>query len=245
MSGTVVACTGDGSGSAGGGRVEGELTVAAAASLTEAFTEIGDDFERRHPGTDITFSFAASSTLAAQIDEGAPADVFAAADEVTMDSLAADGLIDGTPDIFAVNELVIVTRPGNPSGLAEPADLADLAVVALCIESAPCGRVSTEVLDRAGVVLDRGRVTETANAKATLGAVTHGDADAALVYATDARAAGDDVHTVPLRDIAAATTYPIGIVAGTHAPALARAFVAHVNSPAGRAVLDDHEFLAP
>lgn len=243
------ACTGSAperASSASGRSLTGSLTVSAASSLTEALTEIGDGFEALHPTADVTFSFASSATLAAQIREGAPADVFASADEATMDALVADDFIDGAPEVFAGNELVIVTRPGNPSDVSEPSDLVRVGVVALCVDTAPCGRLSADVLARAGVALDPGRVTESADARATLGAVTHGDADAALVYATDARAAGDGVETVPLaRTVAVGTDYPIGVVATTTAPGVAEAFVAHVTSPAGRAVLADHGFLTP
>lgn len=228
------------------GTLGGQLTVAAASSLTEAFTEMGDTFESRHPETDITFSFASSSSLAQQVRDGAPADVFASADVETMERLVAEGLVVGEPQIFAANELVIVTRPGNPLDVTGPADLADVPVVALCAENAPCGRLSAVVLDRDDVVLEPGRVTEAADAKATLGAVTHGDADAALVYATDARAAGDAVHTVPLANTATGvTTYPIAAVAGSGQRNLADAFISHVVSADGREVLADHGFAAP
>jgi molybdate transport system substrate-binding protein len=232
--------------SAGTTALSGELTVSAAASLREAFEEIGAQFEAEHDGTSVAFTFDSSGTLATQIREGAPADVFASADQETMHDLAADGNIDGDAVVFAANELVIVTKPGNPSQVSGLGDLAELAVVAVCVDTAPCGKLSARALDDAGVALEPDRTTEGQNVKATLAAVTEGDADAALVYATDARAAGDAVAAVEIEaDPPLVTRYPIAMVQGATDAALAEAFIELVTSPAGLAVLEAHGFLPP
>ena len=204
----------------------GSITVSAAASLTEAFTAIGEDFEAANPDTEIEFNFDSSTTLATQIVEGAPADVFASADQKNMDELVAAEEIDGEPDNFATNDMVIVTKPGNPEGIDDLADLADAGVVSLCGEDVPCGRFAAEVLDNAGVSIDEGSVTRGQNVKATLTALTDGDAVAAIVYATDAVAAGDAVDVVDIPDdVNAVASYPIAVVDGADNAELAQAFI--------------------
>ncbi|MBX3314045.1 MAG: molybdate ABC transporter substrate-binding protein [Actinobacteria bacterium] len=207
----------------------GSITVSAAASLTEAFTAIGDDFEAAHPGTEVAFNFDSSTTLSTQIVEGAPADVYASADHRNMDVLLAAGRIEGEVETFATNDMVIVTKPGNPEGIEDVADLADSGVVALCGEDVPCGRFAATVLAQARVTLDEGSVTRGQNVKATLTAVSDGDAVAAIVYTTDAVAAGDAVDIVPIDpNVNAVATYPIAVVEGAGNADLARAFVAYV-----------------
>lgn len=224
----------------------GSITVSAAASLTEAFTAIGEDFEAANPDTEIEFNFDSSTTLATQIVEGAPADVFASADQKNMDELVAAEEIDGEPDNFATNDMVIVTKPGNPEGIDELADLADVGIVALCGEDAPCGRFAGEVLDNADVTIDEGNITRGQNVRATLDAVTEGDAVAGLVYVTDAASAGDAADTVAIPDdVNAVAVYPIGVVAATEESDVAEAFVTYVGSDAGLAVLEDYGFLPP
>lgn len=217
------------------------ITVAAAASLTDAFTEIGAGFEAEHPGAEVTFTFDSSGTLAEQIAGGAPADVFASADEADVERVSE--LVDGEPVVFARNELAIVTQPGNPEGITSLADLAEVGVVALCSEDAPCGRVAQEVLDAAGVVLPEGDVTRGQNASATLTAVSEGDAVAGIVYVTDARRAGGAVEAVAIPpDQNTLATYPIAALGGSE---LAGTFVAYVASEAGQRVLEEHGFLPP
>jgi molybdate transport system substrate-binding protein len=247
----VVACGDDDAPSAATtstdeGDLSGELTVAAAASLTEAFGDLGELFEAEHPDTTITFSFDSSGTLATQIREGAPSDVFASADDETMTDLLDEGFVAGDPTRFAANELVIVTKPGNPGGVTTLADLARLDIVAICVETAPCGKLATQALDEAGVSLDAARVTEGQNVKATLGAVTEGDADAALVYRTDALGAGDAVDTIELGvEPPPVTHYPIAVVEGADDEALAQAFLDVVVSARGLDVLASYGFLPP
>lgn len=225
--------------------VEGSITVSAATSLTDAFTEIADDFTAANPGAEVTFTFDSSSILATQIIEGAPADVFASADETNMTKLTDEDLVAGEPEVFAQNELVIVTRPGNPEGITELADLAEVdGVISLCAEDAPCGTYAQEALDNAGVTLDKAAVTRGRNAGATLTAVREGDAVAAIVYVTDAQGAGDAVDTVAIAtDVNVRATSPIAVLAGSGDPEVAEAFVAHVMGADGQAVLAEYGFL--
>lgn len=231
-------------GSSDGGST-GTITVSAAASLTEVFTVVGDDFEAANPGTEIEFNFDSSTTLSTQIIEGAPADVYASADQQNMDDLLAADKVDGEPATFARNEMVIVTKPDNPEGIDELTDLTDAGVVSLCGEDVPCGRFATTVLEQAEVTLDEGSVTRGQNVKATLTAVTDGDAVAAIVYATDAVAAGDSVDVVEIPDdVNAIATYPIGLVAGADDEDLAAAFVDYVLGD-GQATLAEFGFQPP
>lgn len=235
---SAASCGGDAEG--GGSRT---LTVAAAASLSDAFTRIGEDFAAAHPGVEVTFTFDSSSSLAAQLVEGAPADVYASADSADMDLLRREGLVRGV-DAFAGNELVVVTRPGNPEGIGGLEDLVGVGVVALCGADAPCGRYAAEVLDRAGVTLPESQVTRGQNVAATLTAVSDGDAVAGVVYASDAVRAGDAVEAVPIpRDRNVVAGYPIGVVETAAEPDLAAAFVAHVLGGEGQRVLGELGFL--
>ena len=226
--------------------LEGGIAVSAAASLTEAFTEIGDDFTAANPGAEITFNFDSSSALATQILEGAPADVFASADEANMTRLTDEDVVAGEPEVFARNELVIVTRAGNPEGITGLADLADAGIISLCGEEVPCGELATQALDAADVTIPESSITRGQNVKATLTAVAEGDAVAGIVYVTDATAAGDRVEavTIPPADNAV-VPYPIGVLVSSGDPDVAAAFVAHVRGADGRAVLEEHGFLPP
>lgn len=225
-------------------RASGEITVAAAASLTEAFTSIGEQVEEACEGSEITFTFDSSGTLSAQILEGAPVDVFASADAADLEEVAE--LQRGDPAVFARNRLVIVTKPGNPAGIEALADLADADVVALCAEDAPCGRFAAEVLDGADVRIDEGSITRGQNAKATLAAVAEGDAVAGLVYVTDAAASGDGVEAIAIPDEQnVIATYPAAAIEGPGDDALADAFVAYLFTDEARAVLADAGFLTP
>lgn len=247
----LAACGNDGasSGSTSGQADDepgGTITVSAAASLTEAFGDIGADFEAAHPGTTVTFNFDSSGALAEQIRKGAPADVFASANEEKMTGLEGEQKLDGAADTFARNRLAIVTKPGNPEGIEELADLASAGVVSLCSEDAPCGSFATEVLDRADVEIPADAVTRGQNVKATLTALTEGDAVAAMVYVTDATTVGDQVTTVDTPDADnAIASYPIAVVADAPNPDLARSFTDYVASKEGQDVLGTHGFLSP
>ncbi|MGI8754497.1 MAG: molybdate ABC transporter substrate-binding protein [Acidimicrobiales bacterium] len=224
----------------------GAIKVSDAASLTDAYAEIGTEFEKAHPGTKVTFNPDSSSTLADQILSGAPADVFASADDANMTRLTDAKLVSEKATIFARNQLVIVTKPGNPEKIMGLADLATVGTISLCGEDVPCGKYAKQVLDGAGVTIPEDHITRGQNVKATLTAVTEGDAVAAIVYVTDAKAAADKVAVV---DIAkgqdAIATYPVAVLKSTKAPAVARAFVAYVTSGRGQAILQRYGFLPP
>jgi molybdate transport system substrate-binding protein len=228
------------------GALEGTITVSAATSLTDAFTRIGDDFTADNPDAEVTFNFDSSSTLSAQILEGAPADAYAPADESNMAELTAEDLVAGAPAVFARNELVIITKPGNPEGITELADLADVGVVSLCGEDVPCGRYAAEALEAAGVEIPESDVTRGQNVGATLTAVAEGDAVAGIVYVTDALGAGDAVGTVPIpAEANVVAVYPIGVLAASEEADVAEAFMAHVLGADGQAVLEELGFLPP
>lgn len=220
-----------------------DVTVSAAASLTTPFGTIGDELTAAAGGAaEVTFSFDSSSTLATQTIDGAPADVFAAADEASMARLVDAGMVRGEPRVFARNQLAIVVKAGNPTGIGGLADLASADVVALCGEDVPCGRYAAEVLDRAGVAIPTDRITRGQNAKATLAAVAAGDADAGIVYATDI--VGDEVTAVAIpTEVNIVANYPIAVVLDAADPASAEAFVAFVLGPRGQAILADAGFL--
>ena len=225
-------------------RLEGTITVSAASSLTDVFTRIGAQFTRAHPGARGTFNFGSSAVLATQIQQGAPVDTFASADTTTMSNLAGAGLLSGAPHVFARNRLVIVTPPGNPRGIRGLADLADAGTVALCAATAPCGRYAAQVLAAAGVAIPEASVTRGVDARATIASVTTGDADAAVVYVTDAAAAGAAVSTVRIPDaVNAIAVYPIATLRGARAPSVSRAFVAALLSRRSQAVLRKAGFL--
>jgi molybdate transport system substrate-binding protein len=214
----------------------GSITVYAAASLTEAFSTIGKQFQAAHPGTKITFNFDASSTLATQIDQGAPADVFASAAPGNMTAVVQAGNA-AAARVFVTNRAEIATPPGNPKRIASVADLADSGVkVALCDAAVPCGVVTASVLSKAGVSLTPASREE--NVKAALAKVEIDEVDAAIVYVTDVKAAGSKVVGVPIPDAQnASTQYPIAPLTHSRNRLLAQAFVADVLSPAGIAVL--------
>jgi molybdate transport system substrate-binding protein len=242
----LVALAGCGAGTtAGGGPADGTVTVFAAASLTESFTRIGQDFEAAHPGTTVVLNFAGSAALAAQINQGAPADVFASAATRNMATVAGAGNADGDPVVFVRNQLVVAVPRGNPRGVAGLADLARPGVkVALCAEQVPCGAAARTALDAASVALTP--VTLEQDVRGALSKVRLGEVDAALVYRTDALAAAADVTAVEFGESARAVNdYPIVALRGAPNPDGARAFVAYVRSERGRAVLTGAGFQAP
>lgn len=218
--------------------VTGAVTVSAAASLTEAFTTIKDDFTAAERGVTVTINFGSSGQLATQIRAGAPADVAAFADEAPMATLSDSDLLATPPKVFALNRLVVVTKPGNPGKVRSLKDLATVGTVALCAETAPCGRFAGQALQKAEVTIPPTSITRGPDVKATLTAVTEGDADAAVVYLTDARAAGAKVTTVELPDSENVVAgYPIAVTRAAGSPSAARAFEEYVLGPEGRAVL--------
>lgn len=223
--------------------VAGDAIVFAAASLTEPFNRIGEAFKGAHPGASVNFNFAASSTLAQQIIEQGGADVFAAADEVTMRNVADKGLLDGDPKIFIRNRLEIIVQPGNPRRIARLEHLANPALkVVLAAPQVPVGRYSAEAMAKAGVTVRP--VSEAPDVKGVLGAVTLGEADAGIVYASDAKAAGDRVAriAIPLQHNVVAM-YPIAAIRSAKNLPVGRAFTEFVLSDTGRKILTDHGFI--
>jgi molybdate transport system substrate-binding protein len=225
--------------------VTGNITVFAAASLTESFTQIGKDFEAANPGSKVTFNFAGSSALATQINQGAPADVFAAASPATMKTVTDAGNADGASSVFVRNQLVIAVPKGNPNGITGLADLVKPGLkVALCAEQVPCGTAATTALAAANVSLTP--VTLEPDVKAAVSKLKLGEVDAALVYRTDAKAAAADVDGLEFPESAGATNdYPIVALKNAPNKAGAAAFVAYVRSDQGKAVLNRAGFQAP
>jgi molybdate transport system substrate-binding protein len=222
-----------------------ELTVFAAASLNETFTELGKQFETDNPGVTVRFNFAGSSDLAQQIVNGAPADVFASASDATMKTVTDAGRAAGAPTIFATNVLQIATAPGNPRGIATFADLArpDLKVV-VCAPQVPCGAAAEKIEKATGVTLSP--VSEEPDVKSTLGKVTSGDADAGLVYVTDVAAAGGAVQGVHFPEAPQATTsYPMAVTKDAPQPELAVQFQQLVAGDAGKKALEAAGFGSP
>ena len=218
--------------------ITGSITVSAAASLSGAFATIKQQFLEANPDATITINTGSSGQLESQIEAGAPADVAAFADEATMKKLADKSLLASPATIFATNQLVIVTKPGNPTGIRTLADLATAGVVALCVETAPCGKYAGQILTSAGVTIPGANVTRGQDVKTTVTAVTDGDAIAGLVYLTDARAAGAKVEAVAIpAEQNAVARYPIAVLAATTAAGPAEAFQAFVLGPEGQAVL--------
>jgi molybdate transport system substrate-binding protein len=236
----TVACGNDASGSGVG--PSGDITVFAAASLKTTFTRIGADFERAHPGAKVAFSFAGSSDLVAQLQQGAPADVFASADTRNMDKLTAESLTASPPVVFASNTLEIAVPPGNPAGVASLADLARPGTkVVVCAPAVPCGAAATEVEQAAGV--DLRPVSEEQSVTDVLGKVIAGEADAGLVYVTDVEGAGESVQGITFPESSAAVnTYAIVSLKSSRNRAVADAFVAAVTGAAGQQVLADAGF---
>ncbi|MFF2493359.1 molybdate ABC transporter substrate-binding protein [Agromyces sp. NPDC058064] len=231
-----------------GAEHSGELTIFAAASLGGVFDELATRFETLHPSLDVLpVTYDGSSVLATQLIEGAPADVFASADEPNLDRVADEGLVAGEPELFATNVLEIAVQPGNPLGIEGLDDLADGSappVVVVCAAEVPCGRAAATLLADAGVELSP--ASEEQNVSAVLTKVRTGEADAGLVYVTDVRAADGDVEGIAIAGADAATNrYPIAALTGAANPEAAAAFVEFVRSPEGAEVLAEFGFGAP
>ena len=229
-------------------KITGAIKVSDAASLTEAFAKIGTDFTKANPNATVTFNPGSSGTLATQIQQtnGTGIDTFASADEDNMNKLVTANLIDGTPQIFARNQLIIVTKPGNPKHVKTLADLANLNVVSLCGLTVPCGKYAAQILQTAGVTIPETKVTRGIDVKGTLAAVTTGDADAAIVYVTDAKTAGAAVASVTIPDAQnAIATYPIATLTASANKETSQAFIDYVMSSKGQATLRSFGFLPP
>jgi molybdate transport system substrate-binding protein len=235
---TVSACGSDDAAS-------GDVTVFAAASLTDAFTELGDAFMEENGGAEVVFNFAASSDLVTQIGEGAPADVFASADLSNMTKLTDAGDHGSEPEVFTTNLAQIIVEVGNPAGITGVADLAnpDLTVIS-CAPEVPCGRYAAQIFENAGVVVTPQSLEE--NVRAVVSKVTLGEADAGIVYVTDVIAAGDAASGVDIpADINVVAEYPIALTAEAPNADGGAAFIEFVLSPDGQAILDSYGFVSP
>jgi len=227
-------------------KLSGSITVSAAASLTEAFTKMGADFQKLHKGTTVTFNFAASSTLAQQIQGGAPADVFASADGANMQKLVSGGQVTAEPIDFASNLLTIVVKPGNPKEVRSVADLANVGIVSLCAATVPCGKYAAQMFTQDGITVPPDKTTLGQDVKATLSAVSNGDADAGVVYVTDAKSAAKTVQQVKIpASLNVLAVYPIAPVANSQNTSLAKAWVKYVTSSVGQKTLKSFGFLPP
>ncbi len=225
---------------AGAANARPGLTVFAAASLTGPLQAAGPDFADAR----LTYDFGGSQQLVAQLEAGAPADVVATADQATMQQLTAAGLVD-LPMTFARNRLEIVVAAGNPRQINSLTDLARRGLrVVLAAPAVPAGRYGRQALDRAGVVVHP--VSLELDVKSVLAKVVLGEADAAIVYATDVRAAGAKVAGVPIPDVENVTaTYPVAVVRASRHAAQARAFVTFLVSGPGQRALRAAGFLGP
>ncbi|BBX03066.1 molybdate ABC transporter substrate-binding protein [Mycolicibacterium moriokaense] len=213
------------------------IMVFAAASLKSTFTEIGEQFIADNPGVSVEFNFAGSSDLVTQLTQGAQADVFASADTKNMDKAAEAGLFAGDPVNFASNTLTIAVAPGNPKQIRSFRDLTKPTLsVVVCAPQVPCGSATKKVEDAVGVTLTP--VSEESSVTDVLNKVTSGQADAGLVYVTDAIAAGDEVTGVPFPESAdAVNTYPIAVLKSSEHQELARKFIDAVTGDAGQHTL--------
>jgi molybdate transport system substrate-binding protein len=227
----------------------GEITVLAAASLTEAFTQIGKDFEAANPGTKVNLSFGGSDSLAAQIDQGSPADVFASASGKWMDDVEQNGPGVTNRQDFAKNRLVVIVPADNPAGIASIDDLANPGVkLVLAADTVPVGTYSRQALDNAGIAdaAEGNVVSNEDDVKAVVQKVALGEADAGIVYQTDVTAAvKETVTAIPIADaVNVVATYPIAVIGGAPNATLATSFETYVLGP-GQAVLQSFGFLPP
>lgn len=250
LAGALAACGSSGggggstpaSGSNGASAASGEsgtLTVFAAASLTEAFNNLKQDFEKSHPNVKVNISYGGSSTLVQQITNGAPADVFASADQKNMDKLTKAGDNAGQPVIFASNVLEIAVPQGNPKHITSLADLNKPGMsVVVCAPQVPCGTATTKVEQAAHVTLKP--KSEEQDVKSVLSKVKSGDADAGLVYVSDVKTAGPQIAGVNFPQAnAAVNQYPIVAVKGSKNSAAANDFIALITSAEGKKALTD------
>jgi molybdate transport system substrate-binding protein len=225
--------------------LSGDITVFAAASLTESFKEVGDAFTRANPGVKVTFTFDASSALVTQIIQGAPADVFASADIATMGKLTAAAQNGSAPVTFATNVLQIIVGAGNPNGVSGLTDLARSSLkVVLCDPSVPCGKYAKQALDAVRVSVTPASLEQ--NVKGVVTKVTVGEADAGIVYATDVKAAGAKVTGVAIpAEHNVAATYPVALTKASKHADVGLAFISFLSSADGKAIVAKYGFGTP
>ncbi len=235
----------------------GTLAVYAAASLTNAFQDMAKEFQTTNPNAKIEFNFAGSQELRTQIEQGARADVFASADLKNMDTLHAAKLIGSTPQVFARNRLVVIVPKTNPAGLKELKDLANTGIKLVVAEkSVPVGNYALQMLDKLSADAKYGAdfkdavlknvVSQENNVKAVASKVSLGEADAGIVYSTDAQTAAAQVTKIDVADeFNVIALYPIAIVQNAPNAALADKWIAFVLSPQGQAILTKYGFVPP
>ncbi|MFI1782049.1 molybdate ABC transporter substrate-binding protein [Streptomyces rubiginosohelvolus] len=228
--------------SSASGAPKADLTVLAASSLTDVFKEAGAAYEKANPGTKVTFSFAGSQELAAQVKQGAPADALVTADTKTMDGLSGD---TGKPTVIAKNRLVIATGEGNPEKVESLKDLADPKLkVVLAAPEVPVGRYSQQILDAQKIEVKP--VSQEPNVRAVLSKVELGEADAGLVYKTDAATATDKVDAIEIPDAEnAIASYPAATLKASKHSEAAAAFVAWLSTPEAQKILQGAGFQQP
>lgn len=241
----LVACGDDDGGGGTDGEIGGTVLVFAAASLTDAFADIETAFESEYPGVDVQLNLAGSSSLREQILEGAPADVFASANQSNMDQLIEAGEVDGDAPVFAANLLQIAVPAGNPAGVAGLEDFArEELLIGLCAEGVPCGDFAREALANAAV--EASIDTNEPDVRALLTKIGADELDAGIVYVTDVTAADDLVEGVDIaEDVNVVASYPIAPLDGAPNPDAAAAFVDFVLSEEGQAILVSYGFAAP
>jgi molybdate transport system substrate-binding protein len=238
------ACGASAPGSSSSSGLGGTITVFAASSLTATYSAIGDEFQQAHPGTMVKFTFLGSSTLVAQIQQGAIGDVFASADQPNMQKLVDAGLIAGSPSTFAHNRLQIVVGAGNPKQIRGLSDLSRSGLlVLLCAPAVPCGRYAVQALQKAGVTVKP--ASQEADVKAIVSKVALGEADAGIVYVTDVKAAGAAVQGVDIPPgVNVVADYPIAVLKDSQDIPLAKAFIGYVLAD-GQRTLARYGFTSP
>ncbi|NTV64261.1 MAG: molybdate ABC transporter substrate-binding protein [Oscillochloris sp.] len=232
------------------------LNVFAAASLTDAFKEIALAFEAAHPGVTVVYNFAGAQQLATQINEGAPADVFASANRKQMDVvIASSKVISGTEKVFVQNRLVVITPHDNPAGVTSLKDLANPGLkLVLADKTVPVGQYALDFLTKASALPEYTEsysptvlgnvVSYEDNVRSVLSKIALGEGDAGIVYSTDAATQADKVAQIDIPDaLNVIAKYPIAPLAGSASPELAQAFVDYVLSPAGQDVLANYGFI--
>jgi molybdate transport system substrate-binding protein len=239
------ATTAAASGATAAAKPSGTLVVFAATSLTDIFNKIATEFDKANPGVTIKFNYNGSSTLATQITQGAPADVFASASPTNMTTVTDKSLTSTTPKIFTRNQGEIMVEAGNPKHIKSISDLANSSIkVVTCAAQVPCGALATAIFKNAGVTVKP--VSQEQNVGGVITKVTLGEADAGIVYVTDVKANGTKTTGVPIpADQNSITDYPIAEI--KHAPnaTAAAAFINYVLGPDGQQILASYGFLPP
>lgn len=222
------------------------ITVSAAASLAPAYQEMGKQFEQLNPTVNVKFNFASSSSLVVQIQSGAPSDVFAAADLMSFYRLRAKKTVVGLPKVFARNAMQLIVKPGNPLGITSMKNLNKAKTVSICAKTVPCGVYAEQILRQNGVRVVESKITRGVDATSALNAVANGDADAGIVYVTDALSAKKLVRVIPIPGVTnIKAAYGIGVIRASKHGGVAEKFVAFVLSSQGRRILLSYGFQAP